>query len=792
MRERILFDNDWLFHKGDIEVNLPGRKGPAYMQAKTESKKQGPASIYYNDAVDDFKQNVEYKSELWNRVSLPHDYIISGEMKEENNPGLGFFTYENGWYRKHFTLTGEDRNKRLTLYFEGVATRCTVYLNGCELKSNICGYSPFEVDITDYVKFDEDNVLAVYTRFDSVEGWWYQGGGIYRHVWLVKTENVAVDLYGVYAAPVYEDGKWTLKLETTVRNDFFEDKQVSIETKLIDTEGNVAAVCGSSGEIPCREVRTFAYETSVEAPVLWDLENPYLYRVVTQIKALTGSGKVGEELANSCEIHEELTDIYEVKTGFRYMHFDADKGFFLNGKHVFINGVCGHGDFGLTGKAVPDNIFRYKARLIKEMGANGYRATHYPQADAMMDACDELGILVMCEARWFHSTEDGKKQLTDHVKRDRNRPCVIMWSLGNEEPHHITETGSRINKNLFYEVKKLDKYRAVTSAVSVSPDKSTVYEYADIIGINYNHQLYEVVREAYPEKPIYASECCATSTTRGWYFDADPATAYCPAYDRDTNNWFIGREHYRKHIMDRPYVFGFFQWIAFEHRGEAIWPRICSQAGAIDLFMQKKDAFYQNRSQFVTEPMIHLMPHWNFKGLEGEELRVSAYTNCEEAELILNGQVIARQKLEPYSRLDCMVPYEPGRLECIGYRNGEAVAYDSAETTGAPVRLKMRLENPGDITANGQDIAMITCYCEDAQGRMVPDAATFVQFYSNSLGTVVGTGSDVSDHIPVTVTSRKMRAGAIGVAVKAGTQSGVLKVYAKAEGLDAAVLYVEI
>ena len=775
MREKILFDNDWLFHRGDIEVPIPKVKGPVYMQAKTESKKQGPAAIYYNDAPDDYRNNVEYYTDKWEKVSLPHDYIVSGEMSEENNPGLGFFTYENGWYRKHFKLEDEDRDKRLTLYFEGVATRCTVYLNGCELKINICGYSPFEVDITDYVKFGEDNVLAVYTCFGSVEGWWYQGGGIYRHVWLVKTENVAVDLYGVYAAPVYEDEKWVLQLETTVRNDFYEKKNVSVETRLIDKEGNIAAICGTCGDIGLREVHTFIYKTEVADPVLWELDNPYLYRVVTEVKA-----------------NDKLMDSYEIKTGFRTIRFDAEKGFFLNEKHVFINGVCGHGDFGLTGKAVPDNIFRYKARLIKEMGANGYRCSHYPQAEAMMDAFDELGILVMCEARWFHSTEDGKKQLTDHIKRDRNRPCVIMWSLGNEEPFHITENGNRINKNLYFEVKKLDQYRAVTSAVSVSPDKSAVYEYADVIGINYNHWMYEVVKKAYPDKPIYSSECCATGTTRGWYFEGDKATAYCPAYDRDTDSWFIGREHFRKHVAERPYVFGFFQWIAFEHRGEAIWPRICSQSGAIDLFMQKKDAFYQNQSHFTEEPMLHLMPHWNFKGMEGEKIRVSAYTNCDEAELKLNGRVIARQKLEKYSRLDCMVPYEPGKLECVGFKNGRIAASDTVETTGRPVRLKMRLENGGDITANGQDIAMITCYCEDAQGRIVPDAEAFVHFATNSLGTVVGTGSDVSDHIPATRAERRMRAGAIGVAVKVNTVRGLLKVYARADGLEAAVLSVPL
>lgn len=780
MREKILFDQDWNFHKGDVEVLLPPAKGPAYKQAKTESKKQGPAAIYYNDAPDDFRNDVEYNSDKWRKVELPHDYIVTGEMSNDNNPALGHFTYENAWYRKHFSLEDCDRDKRITLYFEGVATRCSVYLNGCELKHNFCGYTPFEVDITDYVKFGVDNVLAVHTRFDSPEGWWYQGGGIYRHVHLIKTDYLAVDLYGVYAAPVYEDGKWRLELETTIRNDYYEKKNVALETKLIDKEGNVAAICTTEGSVEMRDKAVFTYVVEVENPQLWDLENPYLYRVVTSVVD---------------QADGRQTDLYETRTGFRHLVFDAEKGLFLNEKHIYINGVCGHGDFGLTGKAVPDNIFRYKARLIKEMGANGYRCSHYPQADAMMDAFDELGILVMCETRWFHSTDAGKEQLITHVKRDRNRPCVMMWSLGNEEPYHITENGEKINKNLYYEVKKLDKYRPVTSAVSNKPDQSAVYEYADVVGINYNHTLHDVVKAAYPQKPVYSSECCATSTTRGWYFDEDETKAYCPAYDRDTNKWFVGREFFRKHLAERPYIFGFFQWIAFEHRGEAIWPRICSQAGAIDLFLQKKDAFYQNQSHFIdraVKPMIHLLPHWNFRGMEGESIRVSAYTNCEEAELKLNGETIVRKKLEPFTKLDAYVPYTPGKLECIGYIGGEAVVRDSVETTGQPVALALRLDNAGDVTANGQDIAMVTCYCVDSEGRMVPDAAPYVSFHCNELGVVAGTGSDISDHTPVNMPRRQMRAGAIGVAVKVRNTKGALKVYAQAAGLDSAVLTIEI
>lgn len=778
MREKILFDDNWLFHKGDVKIETPKVKGPVYTSAKTERKKQGPACIYYNDAVDDFRNNVEYNADKWINVTLPHDYIISGEMKENNNPALGFFDYENGWYRKHFTVDEADRDKRITLYFEGVATRTIVYLNGCELKHNLCGYTPFEVDITDYVQFNNDNVLAVYTYYDDNDGWWYQGGGIYRHVWLNKTDNLAVDLYGVFVAPKYENGSWTVDFETTLRNDYYEDKSAKLLSKIIDKSGKVVCEVNADISVESREKATVKYSTPIENPILWDLDNPYQYDVETTV-VLDG----------------KAVDVYTTKTGFRYYSVDPDKGFFLNGKKTLIKGLCGHGDFGLTGKAVPDNIFRYKTKMMKDMGANGYRCSHYPQAEAMMDALDENGFIVMCESRWFDSSDEGRHAVETHVKRDRNRPSVFMWSLGNEEYYHITDEGRRINKNLYHLVKKLDNTRIITSAVSVQPENSTVFNECDAIGVNYNHWSYKLLHDQHPTKPIYVSECCATGTTRGWYFPDSEENGAIHAYDTAVNAWYTAREQFMSFFNNAPWLFGFYQWIAFEHRGEALWPRVCSQSGAIDLFLQKKDAFYQNKSYFTdgkTSPMVHVLPHWNWQGLEGEKIKVYAYTNCDELELRLNGNVIEKIKVEPFSHGEWYVPYERGKLECFGFINGEQVAYDFVETTGKAVALKLKLDNAGDVTANGEDIAMITCYCVDENGKEVPNAEPLVRFSCNELGKVVGTGSSVSDHNLITNTSRKMYAGKISVAVKAGKQNGELKVYATADNLDLTVLTVEI
>lgn len=772
MREQILFDDNWLFHKGDIVVSEPKSKGPVYTSAKTESMKWGPASIQYIDAPDNFGRNVSYNGEKWVKVNLPHDYIITGQMYEDENPALGFFKYENAWYRKHFTVDEIDDGKRITLLFDGIATRSTIYLNGCELKHNNCGYNTFEVDITDYVQYGKDNVLAVYVRYHQNEGWWYQGGGIYRHVWLIKTRSVAVDLYGVFIRAEKKENKWNVLIDTEIRNDLYRDANVKALSTFIDKNGKTVLCTSGETCISMRDKGIARYSAEFLNPHIWDIDDPYIYTVKTDIY-----------------VNDALFDTVYDRFGFREYEFTADEGLILNGRHVFIYGVCGHGDFGLTGKAVPDNILRYKAKMLKDMGANGYRVTHYPQASAFMDALDELGFIVMDETRWFHSTDEGIEQLKMLVKRDRNRPSVFMWSLGNEEPHHLTDTGRKINRAMMAEVKKLDPTRPTTSAVSDSPDKATVYDDMELVGINYNHYLYDVVREKYPNKPIYASECCATSTTRGWYEELNEARQYHPAYDHDTTKWFIGRETFMQVIKEKPWIAGIFQWIAFEHRGEAVWPRICSQAGAIDLFLQKKDAFYQNKSMFTVAPMIHLLPHWNWKHKKGETINVWAYTNCQEAELFLNGESLGRKNVEKFRHAEWQVQFKKGTLTVVGYNDNKIVCKDEHKTSKKAAKLMLKCENAYDVSANGQDIALFTCYCVDEDGIEVPDASPFVSFDSN--GLIVGTGSDVADHVPVNCPDRKMRAGRISVAVKA-QKAGELKLFAKSDNLDPAYVKVDI
>ncbi len=779
MREKLNFDTDWLFHKGDIEYDLPAKKGPVYTSAKTERMHIGPASRHYGaPQTDQFGDDMLMCPDAWEPVTLPHDYVILGTPSPAENPALGFFPLENAWYRKYFTIPTEDIGKRMTLLFEGIATHATVYLNGSLLAHNFCGYTSFEVDISSYVRYGEQNLLAVYVETTGREGWWYEGGGIYRHVYLIKTDTVSVDLWGVYIAPRHIEGeRWDTRIEATVRSDRDADADVCVEHLIFDSEHRLLASGSCKTTVKARERSVTLCHVPVTSPLLWDIDAPNLYTVETVLSI------------DGVEI-----DRYTDRIGYRTYAFDKENGFFLNGRRVKIKGVCAHGDFGLTGKAVPDNIQRYKIELLKEMGSNGYRTAHYPHSVATMDALDELGFIVMDETRWFDSTEEGLAQLRMVIKRDRNRPSVFLWSIGNEEPHFDTEIGRRIAACMAHEVRRLDDTRPVTCAINSDPLTATVYDSVDVIGINYSLHKHDALHEKYPDMPIIASECCASGTTRGWYDASFAPKQYIDAYDKfDTAKWFLGREITWKHIAKRPWLSGGYQWAGFEHRGESVWPRLCSQSGAIDLYLQKKDAFYQNQSHWIeSHPILHLLPHWNFCGREGEEIRVFAYTNCPRVELFLNGTPIGTREIEPWGHGEWSVAYAPGTLRAVGMdQDGTILITDEVVTTGSAVRLHLALENHV-CKANGTDMALFTCTCLDEHGREVPDAFPYVRFHTNALGEVAGTGSDVSDHVPPCIPDRQMRAGRITAAVRVGSTAGTLRLYAEAMGLLGAVAEIEL
>lgn len=766
MREKLNFCSGWKFKVGDQQLGLPPLKDVIYLGAKTERELRGYAS-------KDYGKNREMAFENWRTVTLPHDFIIEQEPKKEFNNTLGYFDYKNAWYRKNFKLDESDRGRRISIYFEGVATHATVWLNGCLMAHNFCGYTSFEVDITDMVRFDAENVLAVYVNTtDQHEGWWYSGGGIYRKVWLIKTDLVSVDLWGAYVHPEKRDSDWKIPVDVTLRNDDAITRAVSVSAE-ITYKGEVVASTGRSEiTLGAKDKGEIHLETSLSDPKLWDCDSPNLYGAVIHV------------FDGETEIDTEKT-----RFGFRTLRFDPDHGFFLNGKRTQIKGVCCHEDYGLQGKAASDPVKRLRLERLREMGANGYRTSHYPQSETTFDCLAELGYLVMAETRWFESTKEGLEQMDMLIKCHRNNPAVIMWSLGNEEPLHNSELGKRIFVTMREHAKKLDATRPYTTAVSNEPAKAPVMDEVDIIGVNYNLRDYDSLHEKFPDKMIFASECCAVGSTRGWTYPDDcPERGYLHCYDNRTG-WFMSREVTWKFITEREWIAGGYQWAGIEHRGETEWPRLCSQSGALDLFLQKKDAFYENKAHWTDEPMAHIIPHWNLPDRIGEDVWVWVYTNCDEIELIQDGITVGRVSVEKYGHAEFHVTYRPGRLEAKGYRKGEYVCSDIVETTGEAVSLELELQNRHPLTK--WDTAVFNCYALDKDGRRVPDASPFISFDSNQNTKIVGTGSDISDHTPVPSLDRKMRAGIASVCVK--LQGGDrLKLYAKAEGLKPASFILDI
>lgn len=756
---------------GDIEIKPPTKKEPVVAAAKTRSEVWGPSAESFNDQSDSYGPNTECVMGTWEVVDLPHDYMIKQIPNKNNNEAHGFVEYKNAWYRKRFKLGKGESDKRITLYFEGVTAEATVYVNGCFAGRNFDGHVSFEVDISDYVYESDENLIAVYVNTEKHDGWWYSGGGIYRDVWLEVSEKLSIDRYGVYICPKKSsEEKWVVPIETTLRNDSAVTEQVLICSTIFTEKDKAIATLEDKAEIsPYSKVAVKNF-TLIDKPHLWDTNDPYQYKVKTQVYH---KGKL---------IDESVT-----RFGFREVIFDAEKGLFLNGRNVKIKGVCCHQDYGLTGIAVPHSIQRYKLQLMRDMGANGFRTVHYPHDSATMDALDELGFLVMDETRWFIANNDNKNSVEWLVKRDRNRPSVIMWSIGNEEFITLEKRGKKIAEKMKAIIHKLDPSRPVTMGISHDPENCKVFEELDLIGINYSLDKHDILHKKHPDKPLFASECCSTGSTRGWYFEDNPKRGYVNEFDKDFEfEWSRSIEETWKHIAGRNWIFGAFQWTGIEYRGEAVWPRICAQTGAVDLYLQRKAAFYQNKANWSDEPMVYILPHWNHAGREGEQIYVRAYTNCDEVALYLDDQLISRVSVERYGHAEWKVLYKPGRLTAYGYRNGVEAARDYRETSGMAAAVTLSCDMP----PASDGYAILTCSCTDEQGRDVPDAEEMISFDCDG-GTIVATGSDVSDHIPPDNCDRKMRAGRCSVLVKVNRDSDETTVYARAYGLKTSSLKIK-
>ena len=772
-RQRLLMDPGWRFHLGEVEAVNDLSDDPhmqTYLSVKTGFA-GGAAGLGFDDR-------------LWRVVDLPHDFVVEGAFDDIHNMDHGYLPHNAGWYRKSFDVPAEDLGQRIYLEFDGVARDSTVWLNGHLLGSQPSGYTSFRYDVTDVIEYGRANTLAVRVDARSFEGWWYEGGGIYRHVWLVKVNPLHVAPWGVFVEckPASQDGNlevWDVVIHTEVTNANAEEARCRIESMIVDADGNAIARSQSSKTLPAGATTEVTQTVSVVHPRLWSVDAPNLYRVLTTIKASEIPGVSGNPR------NLKVVDAVETTFGFRAIRFDADQGFFLNGQPLKLRGTCNHQDHAGVGVALPDRLHEYRIERLKEMGSNAYRCAHNPPAPELLDACDRLGMLVMDEVRHMDSTPQGLFELESLVRRDRNHPSVILWSLGNEEPIQGSDVGGRIVQSMKNLARKLDPTRPVTIAMNGAWG-SPVTQIVDVQGCNYNIGLYDSFREENPHKPALAAEHASTVCTRGIYRN-DANRGYVNAYDQNHPEWAHRTEVAWKSVAERPWMAGTFVWTGFDYRGEPTpyrWPCINSHFGILDTCGFPKDNYYYYQSWWTDHAVLHLLPHWNHPEPEGEMIDVWCHSNCDMVELIVNGVSYGATAMPRNSHLEWAVPYEPGVIAAKGFKAGRQVAYVERRTTGAPAKIALHPDRDA-IRADGEDVAIVNVSVRDANGLVVPTASDVIRFAVSGPGVILGVGNgDPSCHEPDKAEQRSAFNGWCQVIVQAKREPGNIVLWAEADELQ--------
>ena len=757
----------------------------------------GPASVYNRPAFweDDPSMRsaaaaaVDFDDSGWEEVRLPHDFVVGGEFDPKGadkpggkRPGFNELWYDRdhgykpkgvGWYRRSFELPAADRGKRIWLEFDGVYRNSDVWINGEWLGHHWSGYTGFHYDITDTANFGGRNVVTVRADADWDEGWWYEGGGIYRHVWLTKLDPLHVGRWGTFVTtPEVSEPSAEVHVETTVVNEGIEPVEATLTSAVIDREGSRIAAAAATESIPAGQELAFNQRVEILDPTRWSLDNPYLYTLETTVEA---GGRV--------------TDVYETPLGVRSFRFDGS-GFFLNGKHVKINGANLHTDFAGVGVALPDRINAYRLEKLKEMGANAIRTAHNPPAAEVLDAADRLGMLVLVENRHMGTSEEVIGTVESMVRRDRNHPSVIGWSMNNEGLRQGYEVAGQQLRAMHRAIKRLDPTRPTTGNVgpltgATSPDEigteRDLITLADVIDVRgFDPKNYDDYHAANPDRPMLALETGYDLTTRGIYAD-DEAKGHHSSYDTSAD------ETWRR-IAETDYVAGGFVWNGMDYRGEPFpfdWPVITAQYGFMDTCAFPKDNYYYYQSSWSDETVLHLFPHWNEPPVaEDGTVKVRSFTNCESVELFLNGESQGRKEREPYSGLSWKVAWEPGALEAKCYRDGEVVAEARRETTGAPAAIALEPDRP-TIDADGEDVSLVRVSIVDAEGRTVPTATNQVQFRLEGPGEIIGVGNgDPSSHEADKSIQRSAFNGLALVIVQAAQEPGVIRLTAESPGLE--------
>ncbi|HJT23075.1 MAG TPA: beta-galactosidase GalA [bacterium] len=720
-REHLLMDFGWRFalgHAADPDKDFGFGKAYFSYFAKA-GKADGPAAPDFDDRG-------------WRILDLPHDWAVEVPFDEKASYSHGYKALgrafpENsvGWYRKSFFIPKEDKGKRISLEFDGVFRDSVVWVNGIYLGREQSGYNNFRYDITDELNWGADNTVSVRVDATWEEGWFYEGAGIYRHVWLAKTAPLHVDYNGVFVTSKPGKGPAEVAATTTLVNENLQGREsFQIIQNILDADGKSVANGKSAVlSLAAGVSQGSPVKMRVAHPRLWSLEDPHLYKLVTTIQS---GGKVVDRVENPF--------------GIRTLAFDSDKGFFLNGKHVELKGTSNHQDHAGVGEALPDALQEYRIRRLKSFGCNAYRCSHNPPTPELLDACDRLGMLVLTENRLMGTSPELLDRFKRQILLERNHPCIFAWSMGNEEwGIEFGDFGTQIGASLQAFVKRLDPTRFVTAAIDGGWGQGTSKS-VEVMGFNYlDHGDTDDYHAKHPNQPSFATEEATTHQSRGIYDE----TVYGREGPTDRNDGKQSIERIWKYYEQRPYLGGLFLWTGFDYRGEEDpfhFPAVSSQYGVLDLCGFPKDCADYLACWWKSEPALFLTPHWNWKEKEGQEIVVWAFSNCQEVELFLNGKSLGKKAMPKDSHLEWKVPYEPGTLSAKGYNGGKVSAEAKEETAGDPASVALSADRD-TIKADGEDVSVVTVSVLDKEGRPVPTAANEIHFSLEGPGRIIGVGN---------------------------------------------------
>ena len=727
VRETIRLDKGWKFtlgHAGDPKKDFGcGTEYFNYLTKANSIHNEGPYSAKFDDSA-------------WQEVQVPHDWVTTLPYAKEASHSHGYKTvgykYPDtsiGWYRKTINIPANDLGKRLMLRFDGIFRNARVWFNGFYMGTEPSGYATQIYDITPYIKYGEDNLICVRADATLEEGWFYEGAGIYRDVWLEKSAEVSVAPFGifVYAELKAPFSEAKLKIETEVSNSSLKPQLCEVTQRLLDADGKeIARSAATTLGLKSKETVTTKQSISITRPHLWSTTDPYLYKVETTISQ---NGKI--------------VDVYTTTTGIRDIAFSSEQGFLLNGKPLKLKGVNMHQDHAGVGSAIPDALQAWRIKQLKAFGCNAYRASHNPMTPALLDICDREGILVIDENRLMGINEEHLRLLERMIKRDRNHPSVIMWSDGNEEwGLENTIQGTRLAEAMREYTKLYDPTRPSTVA---NAGGTELIKGLDVVGFNYIVQNdVDNRKKTNPNWKIVGTEETSGCGTRGWYFDTPEYPGRMISINRtDKPGVENVIERGWKFYDERPWAAGLFYWTGFDYRGEPNpleYPATDSEFGILDYCGFWKDEAWYLKSWWTDEPTLHIFPHWNLQGHEGEEVELWAYSNCDEVELTVNGKKLGRQKMPKNGHLKWKATYQPGKVVATGYKNGKRILTDVIATTKPAYKTVLKADKQ-TIEADGRDVAIITIEVQDEKGRIVPNACPMLKIQLEGDAHIIGAGN---------------------------------------------------